>query len=550
MRHLKFLPVVERELRIAARGRGIYRWRTGVVGAALGLMALLTTSISANPRAPEMLGPTLFYALVGISAAYAFGAGVSVTADCVSREKREGTLGLLFLTDLRGMDIVLGKLAASSLNTVYGLLGLVPLLAIPVMLGGVPIRMGLLASAGVLNLLFVSVSLGIAVSTLSWDERRATFASVIGGILLLFLPFAAGGVWIWMTGRGPLEALVLSAMSPLIPILCALPSPGAGGVSVMDGILLPALLVPSHAMGWLALVTAGWRAGAVWQSRGAASARRTVDERVFTPRDPARRAGSRRRLLDVHPLVWLIERHPAKRFYADGLVLAIIAIWYRGYQSYGTAMFGGPTWFLVVPLAFTVHLIFASWVIAESSMRLISDRRSGALELLLCSGMSDHDLVEGHRLALRRLFLRPILVLAAAEVFIAFHGFGVDDDTVTRNGRWMMLGLAFAVFCDIPALSWISLRLASSLPTVNRVGALALLIAPGGHLVVAALVAAGAVWITRHGVGLEFPFYIQVWMVSVAVVDGVAGFGFCRRWVLREFRRAAVRIQPRAAVEG
>jgi len=32
--------------------------------------------------------------------------GVLITADCLSEEKREGTLGLLFLTDLKGYDVV------------------------------------------------------------------------------------------------------------------------------------------------------------------------------------------------------------------------------------------------------------------------------------------------------------------------------------------------------------------------------------------------------------------------------------------------------------
>jgi len=31
--------------------------------------------------------------------------GVFLTSDCLSEEKREGTLGLLFLTDLKGFDI-------------------------------------------------------------------------------------------------------------------------------------------------------------------------------------------------------------------------------------------------------------------------------------------------------------------------------------------------------------------------------------------------------------------------------------------------------------
>src|SRR5436190_7976809 len=42
-----------------------------------------------------------------------------VTADALSKEKREGTLGLLFLTELQSYDVVLGKLFASSLRSVY-----------------------------------------------------------------------------------------------------------------------------------------------------------------------------------------------------------------------------------------------------------------------------------------------------------------------------------------------------------------------------------------------------------------------------------------------
>src|SRR5690606_5264691 len=153
-------------------------------------------------------------------------------------------------------------------------------------------------------------------------------------------------------------------------------------------------------------------------------------------------------------------------------------IWAWGYRNYGYDMFGGPTWFLIVPLAFTVHLILATWVIAESSMRIIEDRRSGALELLLCTSLTDREIVEGHRLALRRLFLRPVLVLAAAAVFVALTGLGRDNDSAARNGQWLMISMAIAIVADSYALSWIALRLATALPNVNRVGMYALMVTP------------------------------------------------------------------------
>ena len=46
-------------------------------------------------------------------------------------------MGLLFLTDLKGYDVVLGKFIARSLPALYGLLALLPLIGIPLLLGGV-----------------------------------------------------------------------------------------------------------------------------------------------------------------------------------------------------------------------------------------------------------------------------------------------------------------------------------------------------------------------------------------------------------------------------
>jgi ABC-type transport system involved in multi-copper enzyme maturation permease subunit len=543
--HAKVLPVVERELRMAARGPATYRWRVLLVGVGLGVMGLLTWVMATQMAAQSVQGRTMFHTLLAVSVAYAFMASLTVTADSVSREKREGTLGLLFLTDLRGWHIILGKLVASSLNTVYGLLGLLPLLAIPILMGGVSVNAGVVSALAVVNLMFLCLALGIFVSTISWDERRATFAAVVTGLVVLIGPFAMGGLWVALYGRGPVLAVVVSAISPLFPLFSALPN--FTGIRAWPPFYD---LVPSHLLGWLLLLMAGRLSERAWQSRSGGRAKRTVDERLFTPRDPGSRSRHRRRMLEAHPLVWLLERHPGKRFYADGLVLAILAIWYWGYRSYGTEMFGGPSWFLVVPLAFLVHLIFASWVVAESSMRLLEDRRSGALELLLCTSLTDRDVIHGHRLALRRLFLRPVLVLVAAEIFVAFTGFGGGDEVAERNGRWMMLAMAFAVLADTHALSWIALRLAVSMPTVNRVGAYALAITPLGAIALTSVIAPLLLAVMEPGFNRTFPTVLATWVGCTAVIDLVVGLGWCRSSVLRRFREMAVLAQPRAAVTG
>ena len=100
-RLLRFLPILERELRIAARGKAVYRWRLGIAALGLAFMAILSTT-SSGSASSQIQGSVLFRGRVVVSALYAFLASMAVTADCVSREKRDGTLGLLFLTEWRG----------------------------------------------------------------------------------------------------------------------------------------------------------------------------------------------------------------------------------------------------------------------------------------------------------------------------------------------------------------------------------------------------------------------------------------------------------------
>ena len=60
-----------------------------------------------------------------------------LTADCISRERREGTLGLLFLTPLKGTDIVVAKGLVHGLRAMTLWLAVLPVLTVPFLMGGV-----------------------------------------------------------------------------------------------------------------------------------------------------------------------------------------------------------------------------------------------------------------------------------------------------------------------------------------------------------------------------------------------------------------------------
>ncbi|MCX6924131.1 MAG: ABC transporter permease, partial [Verrucomicrobia bacterium] len=126
-------PIVERELRVAARQYATYWGRLGVALAAIlvgAVVFVLTIDLT-----PAQTGRYIFEWLSGVLLLYCLGQGRRATADCLSLEKREGTLGLLFLTDLKGHDVVLGKLVATSVRGFYVLIGVFPVLAVQLLLG-------------------------------------------------------------------------------------------------------------------------------------------------------------------------------------------------------------------------------------------------------------------------------------------------------------------------------------------------------------------------------------------------------------------------------
>ena len=63
--------------------------------------------------------------------------GLRSTADAISLERREGTLGLLLLTDLRGFDLVTGKVASACVQSLTTVVAILPAFTLPLLLGGV-----------------------------------------------------------------------------------------------------------------------------------------------------------------------------------------------------------------------------------------------------------------------------------------------------------------------------------------------------------------------------------------------------------------------------
>src|SRR5437763_1556076 len=158
---MSFLPIVDRELRISSRRPGTYRMRWILVLTVLILWFLLLANTHWVSSAQR--GKMLFVGVGILAFAFSLFSGVFLTADCLSYEKREGTLGFLFLTNLRGYDVVAGKLLATSLRGFFALTALFPILAITLFMGGVTGLQIWKTSLALLNGLFFSLAAGLMV---------------------------------------------------------------------------------------------------------------------------------------------------------------------------------------------------------------------------------------------------------------------------------------------------------------------------------------------------------------------------------------------------
>jgi len=119
---VSLFPIVERELRVSSRRSITYYSR--IAAAAIGMTIVFVILRQSGSMPPGTAGKALFTSISSIAMMFCMAGGIRFTADSISEERREGTLGLLFLTDLKGSDVVFGKLAASSLNLVYGVIAL------------------------------------------------------------------------------------------------------------------------------------------------------------------------------------------------------------------------------------------------------------------------------------------------------------------------------------------------------------------------------------------------------------------------------------------
>ena len=527
---MTFLPIVERELRQQARRPRTYALRFGAVllAVCIGLGLLSPSFRGVIP--PTETGRALFTALGLLGFGYALLAGVFVTADCLSEEKRDGTLGLLFLTDLRGHDIVLGKLVARSLNVVYGLIATFPVLALALLIGGV--TGGELGRAAIVltNTLFLSLALGMCVSAHSYDGRVAM------GVALLLVTGLVALPWLGVT-FGPALAGGFTAppWSPLSPLYGALLSQDSLFAIRANDFYFA--LVIQHALAWALLIRAGIRLGQAWQEEPANPAARVASllSTALVPRAlPS--AQARERWLETNPVLWLAKR---ERHQHGNFLLFAVLVLCAGLMGWLTLKSIWPVSVLTVATAWVLNTVVKLWLAAEACRRLGEARHNGALELLLVAPLRQADIVAGLLAAVKGRFQVPVILVVGLNVLLMFMGSGATTSATMDLELSLTFFVVIGIFlADAYTLTWVGLWQGLAAPTTTRGFVrtlLQVLVAPWCVFLV--LAALGAL-LQDDGAPPGPGWLLALWFAASYLTDGLLCFLAINR-IASDFREMA-----------
>jgi hypothetical protein len=434
---MNVLPLVAYELRAALRRPSTYRIR---MGCAVGAMAVAIWSVFiwSAWRPLAAVGKSYFETLALLGFSGSVFAGLILAADSFSQEKREGTLGLLFLTDLTAGEVVLGKLIAKAVVPIYGLLGVVPTLAVTVLYGGITAgefaRMFLVWS----NALIFALALSLWTSAFCWQSRTAHLSAACALLLVVgAVPFL--GLTLSASARHPAWGWLSALLSPVGPYRLAFATTYRFSATGFW-----AALVVNQALSAICLA---WAARRLARIRTESHPTIRTDLRsVWPPRTEKR---ENFQLLESKPVEWLEQRRSRGQLELVSVLAAmtflLLVVPVDPFATKGAQM-GFLLWFVV-------QIVFKLWVAGNAVHAFTPDRQSGALESLLGTKVDVPEITAGTFSGFRRHGRAALWILGIQGVLLTLrlllHGSGMS--------ALVVLALTAAIPWDAYCLVWVGL---------------------------------------------------------------------------------------------
>lgn len=175
--------VIARELRAESRRQANYWLRVLAAGAIIAVFASVMLASTLGPS----LGAELFGALDSALSLTFWTVVPLMTADCISREKREGTLGLLFLTPLTFFDVIVGKGVIHALRALTLFLAGLPVLVLPFVIGGITVPMVADAIMNQATAVLLGLAAGLYASTKGGSATQVMVLAAIYALVLALI---------------------------------------------------------------------------------------------------------------------------------------------------------------------------------------------------------------------------------------------------------------------------------------------------------------------------------------------------------------------------
>lgn len=509
---MTLLPIVEREMRASARQSFTYSLR------GLGVVVLVVASILFGRRVGfgADVGRDLFMALHGTLFGAIWVLVPMLAADCISRERREGTLGLLFLTPLKGRDIVVAKGLAQALRAVTLGLAVVPILTFPIMLGGVSRAEVALAVVVNANAACWALAAGLLASAWSTAWRRALVRAVLLAAVC-FIVLATSVGWFLLNGLTVRpSALVESEWRSIFVAGVGFFANAEDCWTVGGG----SFWGPgTRAWGWVSLCSllalfaavagAGARVRRCWREEPP-SPRQVRLERAFcTPvlwQSFFRRW--MRRKLERNPIGWLEQRTWQGRLVTWAWVAVLISV-------YTTVLTDRHFFWVADGIQEGMALILAGSIAAGAAGSFRRERETGVLELLLVSPLSEGRIIFGRVQGLWSQFLP-----AAGVLLLVWPFTSTFLPNRSGPGVWFFYGVTFLT---LPVFGlYFSLRFRTFIAAFLFTIAVGLLVPP-----LLAELARFLIWVSAFW-WVDFQFGIRATVLAACYQMLLAGFCWWR----------------------
>jgi hypothetical protein len=192
--------------------------------------------------------------------------------------------------------------------------------------------------------------------------------------------------------------------------------------------------------------------------------------------------------------------------------------------------------------ALLLNSVLKIWIAIEAGQHLAEEQKMGTLELLLSTPLNERGILRGQILALKRQFLKPLLVVIGIELLFMIVLWRYSFLSSEQIAKQIIFGLAGIALLglDLVALTGVALTTALTARTPNHAAAatiLRVLFLPWALF--AAVAAIANLW-TSGGTDLNWKFFLNLWFWLGVVAD--AAFGLPAWWQLQtQFRELALR---------